>query len=59
MVILLGAGKVFLFDLFKMKGVPVMLGVLSFGLAAAVGSWVLGNWQRQDKGVVVDQESGR
>lgn len=58
MVTILGGGKVFLYDLFMVKGVPVVLSVLSFVIAAAVGSWVLGKWQRQDKRVVVEQDSG-
>ena len=54
LVTILGGGKVFLYDLFRVKGVPVVLSVLSFVIAAAVGSWVLGKWQRQDKSAVVD-----
>jgi hypothetical protein len=56
LVTILGGGKVFLYDLFRVKGVPVVLSVLSFVIAAAVGSWVLGKWQRQDKSAVVDQK---
>lgn len=59
LVTMLGGGKVFFYDLFRMKGVPVVLGVLSFGLATAIGSWVLGKWQHQDKRAVVDQDVGR
>jgi len=58
MVTILGGGKVFLYDLFRVKGVPVVLSVLSFVIAAAVGSWVLGKWQRHDTKVVVEQEGG-
>jgi hypothetical protein len=58
LVTILGGGKVFLYDLFRVKGTPVVLSVLSFVIAAAVGSWVLGKWQRQENGSVVDQISG-
>jgi len=54
LVTVMGGGKVFLYDLFRVKGVPVVLSVLSFVVAAAVGSWVLGKWQRQEDKVVVD-----
>jgi hypothetical protein len=50
LVTILGGGKVFLYDLFKVKGVPVVLSVLSFVIAAAVGSWVLGKWQGKWQG---------
>lgn len=50
MVTILGGGKVFLYDLFRVKGVPIVLSVLSFMIAAAVGSWVLGKWQRPADG---------
>ncbi len=46
LVTILGGGKVFLFDLFKVKGIPIVLSVLSFVMAATVGSWVLGRWVR-------------
>jgi hypothetical protein len=54
LVTILGGGKVFLYDLFRVKGVPVVLSVLSFVIAAAVGSWALGKWHSKDKGAVVD-----
>jgi len=57
LVTILGGGKVFLYDLFRVKGVPVVLSVLSFVIVAAVGSWVLGKWQRQDIRAVVDQNN--
>ena len=44
-LITIGGGKVFLYDLFKIRGVPVVLGVLSFVIAAALGSLVLSRWQ--------------
>jgi hypothetical protein len=36
--------KVYFHDLFKMKGIPVVWGLLLFGIAAATGSMVLKNW---------------
>lgn len=45
-----GAVKVFLYDLLGTKGVPLVLSVFSFGLAAAVLSIVLGRWQRGKSG---------
>ncbi|MDF1526716.1 MAG: hypothetical protein P1S59_10675 [bacterium] len=54
LVTIMGGGKVFLYDLFKVKGLPVVLSVLSFVLAAAIGSWVLGKWPRPGKNEVVD-----
>ncbi len=45
-VLLLGAFKVFVLDLFSIKGVPLVVSVLSFGIVAAVGSVVLGRWSR-------------
>jgi hypothetical protein len=47
-VTILGGGKVFFHDLFSVKGVPVVLSVLSFVMAAGIGSWVLGKWQHRD-----------
>jgi hypothetical protein len=44
-----------IYDLFRVKGVPVVLSVLSFMVAAAAGSWVLGKWPRQDNNLVADQ----
>ena len=58
LVTVMGGGKVFLYDLFRVKGVPVVLSVLSFVVAAAVGSWVLGKWQRQEENGIVDKTSG-
>ena len=48
LVTLIGALKVFISDLFSVQDVPLVLSVLSFGLAAALGSVVLGRWQRHD-----------
>jgi hypothetical protein len=41
-----GGLRVFTSDLFTAHGVPLVLSVFSFGMAAAVGSVVLGRWQR-------------
>lgn len=43
---LVGAVKVFMFDLLQARGVPLMLSVLSFGLAALLESILLGRWQK-------------
>jgi hypothetical protein len=45
-IALFGAAKVFLWDLFKVKGVFLVVSVFSFGVVAAVGSVVMGKWQR-------------
>ena len=37
--------KVFFHDLMSMKGMPLVIGIFSFGTAAAVQSVVLGRWQ--------------
>jgi len=44
-VALLGMCKVFLLDMFQLKGMPLVLGVFSFSLVAVVGSIVSGRWQ--------------
>jgi hypothetical protein len=46
LVTILGGGKAFLYDLLTIKGLPVVVSVFSFGMAAAAGSWVLGQWHR-------------
>lgn len=48
-VALLGAFKVFGFDLFKVHGVPLVISVFSFGAVAAVGSVVIGRWPQTRK----------
>jgi hypothetical protein len=48
LVALLGAGKVFIFDLFGIKGVPLVLSVFSTGVVAAFGSVVMGRWQKKE-----------
>ena len=46
-VALLGAGKVFFYDLFTANGLALVLSVFSFGVLAAVGSSVSGRWQQE------------
>ena len=47
-VALVGGGKVFIFDLFGIKGVPLVLSVFSTGVVAAFGSVVMGRWQKKE-----------
>jgi hypothetical protein len=46
LVTLIGAAKVFLYDLIGTHGMPLVLSVFTFGLVAALGSLVLGRWPR-------------
>lgn len=46
-VTVIGAIKVFLYDLIGTHGVPLVFSVFSFGMAAAVESVALGKWQKQ------------
>ncbi|HEY5999617.1 MAG TPA: hypothetical protein VI078_10010 [bacterium] len=48
LVTLVGAAKVFLYDLIAVHGVSRLASVFSFGLLAAVASVVLGRWQRRE-----------
>jgi hypothetical protein len=59
MVTVIGGGKVFLMDMVQLKGMPLMISVFTFGLVAALASFVLGRWKKsvdssgeatQDKG---------
>jgi len=45
LITLVGAGKVFLYDLVGVEGVARVLSVFSFGFVAATASYVLGRWQ--------------
>lgn len=47
LVTVVGAIKVFLYDLLGTHGVPLIFSVLSFGIAAAVESLALSRWQKQ------------
>ncbi|MBL8731260.1 MAG: hypothetical protein JNN13_02695 [Planctomycetes bacterium] len=41
-----GGAKVFAADFLTLQGVPLVLAVFSFGVAAAIGSFVLGRWNK-------------
>ena len=45
LVTAIGAINVFLYDLIRSHGMPLVISVLSFGLATAVESVILGRWQ--------------
>lgn len=44
-VVIIGAMKVFGYDLFESHGVPLVMSVFSFGALAAVGSIIIKRWQ--------------
>ncbi|MDT8442152.1 MAG: hypothetical protein RQ723_10870 [Desulfuromonadales bacterium] len=46
-VTLIGGAKVFILDMMALKGVPLLLGVFSFGMVAALASFVIGRWQKE------------
>jgi len=48
LVTVIGGAKVFMIDLFGLTGVPVVVSVLSFGVAASLESFALSRWQRID-----------
>ena len=48
LVALIGAGKVFILDMFGIKGVPLVLSVFSTGVVAAFGSVVMGRWPKKE-----------
>jgi len=48
LVTLVGAAKVFCYDLVALQGVARVMSVFSFGLLAAVASVILGRWQRRN-----------
>jgi hypothetical protein len=50
LVTLVGAIKVFLYDLLGIHGLPLVFSIFSFGTAAAVESIALGKWQKQTAG---------
>ncbi len=59
-ITVIGAGKVFLMDMVQLKGMPLMISVFTFGLVAALASFVLGRWNKSvDSGTksTVDQGS--
>ncbi|MDD5284714.1 MAG: DUF2339 domain-containing protein [Desulfuromonadaceae bacterium] len=47
LVMVIGGIKVFLYDLTRTHGLPLVFSVFSFGMAAAVESIALGKWQKQ------------
>jgi hypothetical protein len=47
LVTVVGAIKVFLYDLLGTHGLPLVFSVFSFGMAAAVESLALGKWQKR------------
>lgn len=47
-VAVIGAGKVFILDMFGIKGVPLVLSVFSTGVVAAFGSVVMGRWSKDE-----------
>ena len=52
LVTMVAAGKVFL-DLFSLKGLPLLVSIFSFGMVAALASFVLGRWGK----AVAEQET--
>lgn len=47
LVTVVAAGKVFL-DLFSLKGLPLLVSIFSFGVVAAIASYVLGRWGKHE-----------
>jgi len=45
-ITVIGAAKVFLMDMVQLKGMPLMISVFTFGLVAALASFVLGRWNK-------------
>jgi hypothetical protein len=50
LVTLIGGVNVFLYDLLRTHGMPLVLSVFTFGLVAALGSITLGRWQNNPGG---------
>ena len=46
-ITVIGAGKVFLMDMVQLKGMSLMISVFTFGLVAALASFVLGRWNKK------------
>jgi outer membrane murein-binding lipoprotein Lpp len=59
LVTIVGAGHVFLHDLLRTHGVPLVLSVFTFGLAAALESITLGRWQKEPRHGEVPQPASR
>ncbi len=47
-VAVLGGVKVFILDMFSIKGIPLVLSVFSYGIVAAFGSVVMSKWQKKE-----------
>ena len=47
LVTVVGAIKVFLYDLLGAHGLPLVFSIFSFGTAAAIESIALGKWQKE------------
>ncbi|RLB65462.1 MAG: hypothetical protein DRH08_07965 [Deltaproteobacteria bacterium] len=45
-ITVVGAGKVFMMDMVQLNGMPLMISVFTFGLVAALASFVLGRWNK-------------
>ena len=50
LVIIVGAVKVFLYDLLGTHGFPLVASIFTFGLAAALQSVALGRWHKRHQG---------
>jgi hypothetical protein len=50
MVTIIGGSKVFLLDLFRFRGLPLVAAVFSFGVTLSLLSVLLARWQRSDEG---------
>ncbi len=48
-VVFLSAIKVFIFDLFSTRGLPLVISVFSFGLVALAGSLTVKRWQKENR----------
>ncbi len=48
-ITVIAAGKVFLMDMVQLKGMPLMISVFTFGLVAALASFVLGRWNKKEQ----------
>ncbi len=48
LITLIGAGRVFILDLFRISGVPLVASVFSFGMTILLISVALSRWQKLD-----------
>ncbi|MBU0483311.1 MAG: DUF2339 domain-containing protein [Proteobacteria bacterium] len=56
LVFIIGALKVFFYDLFRSSGIPLVMSVFSFGAAAAVCSIALNRWQQDGKSDLLETD---